>query len=764
MLCLGSGQLLARAAGVQLPFALLLPSGLAVVIVLAGLVVAVPGAAPLATPAVVGLAVVGLCLTPRRVPGPEARTAAAVGAATLLLFGAPVLLSGDATFAGYVKLDDTATFLAFADHVLDHGRDLTMLEPSTYEATLAVNVANGYPLGAVLPLGIGARLVGSDPAWVWQPLISLAAALLALSLYALSAKLLTGRAVRAGVAVLGSSSALLYGYALWGGIKEILAAALLALCAATLPYAMRGGVRAALVPATAFAAFVGVMSLGGAVWLVPLGVALLLAPGSQRLRRTAVLTGLAALLALPVLLEAGAFLRHDNVSSFRSADELGNLGRALRIRQVLGVWPTGDFRVDPGRGWVAWLLVGLAGVGLALGVLHAIRLRAVAVLALGAAAGLGAAIFVVAGSPWLGGKALAIASPVVLFLVGCGFAATFARSASRLWLGAAALLVVGVAWSNVLAYREVWLAPRGQLAELEQIGRRFAGQGPALMTEYQPYGARHFLRRLDAEGASELRRRAVLLRTGQTLEKGHFADLDEFPLSEIADNYRLLVLRRSPVSSRPSSRYQLALRGEWYDVWERVDTSSVSDRLPLGAPLDRLGLASCPRVHSLAAIDGGGDRLLTPVPVYGSSSGFSTTPSGWAQVGQGSGIVTPTTGAATARVFIPSGGTYGVWVGGSFRGTLRARVDGVPVGSLPPHLNAVGMWVRAGAVELDAGTHAVTVELTRSRLRPGDGGAGFFLGPVALAQEPTGGLESTTSGSASSLCDAQLDWVEASAG
>ena len=65
---------------------------------------------------------------------------------------------------------------------------------------------------------------------------------------------------------------------------------------------------------------------------------------------------------------------------------------------------------------------------------------------------------------------------------------------------------------GALAYRDVNLAPRDQLAELETIGHRIAGQGPTLMTEYQPYGVRHFLRDADPEAASELRRRQVPLR------------------------------------------------------------------------------------------------------------------------------------------------------------------------------------------------------------------------------------------------------------
>ena len=75
-------------------------------------------------------------------------------------------------------------------------------------------------------------------------------------------------------------------------------------------------------------------------------------------------------------------------------------------------------------------------------------------------------------------------------------------------VGAAAILF-GVAWSDSLAYHDVVLAPNARLTELQAIGSTYAGQGPTLENDYDPYGARHFLRKLDAEGASELRVRPV---------------------------------------------------------------------------------------------------------------------------------------------------------------------------------------------------------------------------------------------------------------
>src|SRR5688500_11194997 len=97
------------------------------------------------------------------------------------------------------------------------------------------------------------------------------------------------------------------------------------------------------------------------------------------------------------------------------------------------------------------------------------------------------AIYVI-GSPWVGGKALATASPAIPLVAAAGGAALFARGRHVEGGVLLAVLAVGVLWSNALAYRDVSLAPREQLAELEEIGEIVGDEGPALMTEYQPYG------------------------------------------------------------------------------------------------------------------------------------------------------------------------------------------------------------------------------------------------------------------------------------
>lgn len=137
ILSLGSGLLVERASRTTLPVELLLPTGFAAIVTVTLFSTLSAAIAPLTLPLVLAASVVGLAasLPPRLRRFDPWAVAAAVG--VFAVFAAPVLLAGDATFAGYVKLDDTATFLALTDRALEHGRSLEGLAPSSYEATLA---------------------------------------------------------------------------------------------------------------------------------------------------------------------------------------------------------------------------------------------------------------------------------------------------------------------------------------------------------------------------------------------------------------------------------------------------------------------------------------------------------------------------------------------------------------------------------------------------------------------------------------------------
>jgi hypothetical protein len=286
--------------------------------------------------------------------------------------------------------------------------------------------------------------------------------------------------------------------------------------------------------------------------------------------------------------------------------------------------------------------------------------------------------------------------------------------------GILALTVVagGVLWSNVLAYHGVNLAPRAQLAELERIGHRFAGQGPALMTEYQPYGVRHFLRAVDAEGASELRRRQIPLRNGAMLEKGAYADLAEFQQSAVGI-YRTLILRRSPLASRPPTIYQLAWRGRFYDVWRRTQES-------VGA-----GARGCDASRALSSLNrsrsGNAEAVLALSRV--------DHPATWPAAAGGQLVYPTRPGVVRAQIGLPATGRYSVWVGGSFRNRLAALVDGREIGAQTDQLNNSGQYTRLGTATLAAGVHDVELRYSRSMFAPGSGGPEYGLGPLVVSRD-----------------------------
>ncbi len=188
---LGCGLLLEAAAKVRLPGALLLGAGLTVVIVVAQITTASDFTAEATTPVVVAIALAGLALRARRERLRLDPWAVAACAAVYAVYAAPIVLSGQPTFGGYIKLDDTATWMALADRVMTHGHDLSGLAPSTYQLTLAFNLGNGYPVGAFLALGVGHQLAGQDLAWVIAPYMALVAVILASSLYAVVSPLLS---------------------------------------------------------------------------------------------------------------------------------------------------------------------------------------------------------------------------------------------------------------------------------------------------------------------------------------------------------------------------------------------------------------------------------------------------------------------------------------------------------------------------------------------------------------------------------------------
>jgi hypothetical protein len=715
-----------------------LPAGLAVLILVAQFTTLTGATARLTGLAVAVLAAGGLLLSLRRQEQADPwALAAALG--VFAVFASPVVLSGEATFAGYIKLDDTATYFAMTDRVMEHGRSLAGLAPSTYQETLGTTLAIGYPTGSLMPLGVGHQLLSYDLAWLFQPYLAFLAAMLALALYAILGRLVASPSLRAFAAFVAAQPALLFGYGLWGGVKELAGALLLALIAGLLPWTLdeRSGPRAVLPLAAACAALVCVLSLPGAVWLVPVLVAaaaIARRPSRPLLDKAAAFASATAVLAIPAIVAAIDWL--PRVHTFRSESELGNLIHPLSGFQLFGVWLDGDFRSGPHHAAATYLLIAIVLAAALVGVWWAWRRRGWPLLSYVATAAAGCVLVVAGGSPWVDAKALAMASPAVLAPAVAACGTTLARAAIVPVAG-------GVLWSNALQYHDVWLAPRGQLHELETIGWRFAGDGPTLMTAYEPYGVRHFLRRADPEGASELRRRYVYLTNGKLLPKGSSADIDRIRLDGLLV-YRTLVLRRGPAASRPPSVYRLVSSGRYYEVWQRPERPprTIVEHLPLGSANQAAAVPRCADVMRLA---GEGSALVT-----------ATRPR--------AAIVAhpPSSGTVAVRVIPPGAGPYRVWLGGDWFGLAAVWIDGGEVGSEREELNWPGLYTDLGSTRLSDRAHRFRLGYETGGLAPGSGGTPYSFGPLVLsgadAREP---VQIVPPGRARTLCGRRLDWIEA---
>jgi hypothetical protein len=790
-LSLGCGVLVERVAGVRIPGTLLLPVGFAVIICTAQLAVTTDATAELATPAVVLLALAGAAFY-RSVPD-RRPDGWAIGAALAVfaVFAAPIVLSGTATFAGYAKLDDTAAWLSITDHVMSHGRGVDSLATSFHKGLVRSYLSSGYPIGTFLPLGVARPFTGQDLAWVFQSYIAFLAALLTLSLYELATRVTASRQLRALAVFVAAQPAILVGYAFVGGIKEVLTVALLAPLA-VLGFAAvkaRVGARALLPLAFMTAAVVDALSYGAAFWLLPLlAPALLVAIRSEgakpALRRAGAFALLTAAISLPALPAMVDFLGSSR-TVLTSGGEFGSLVKPLSPLQLFGIWPTGDFRLNPSSLFVADVLIaiviasGLAALALAW------QRKAWDLLAYIGGSGVGCLAISLFGAPWVDGKSFAIASPALLLAGVVGVAAAarlrFFKGAPLLrinLLGTLAvtrlgllagfvggLIAFGVLWSNVLAYHDANLAPRARFVELEKIGKLVDGKGPTLSTQFDLYDVTHFLRKGDPEGPWR-----VPLVDGSTIHGEQYVDLDEFNPRGVL-SYRSLVVSRSPIASRPPSEYRLVWRGSFYDLWQRDarPATRILGRLPLGEAANRMPIAkpSCHRVLVLARLPG----VKRLAAVAGSPTlivrlGQLRHPGNWATVADDPDVVHPR-GPGTMSFQFRLGGKpspYHFWIGKAFRRRLALAVDGRRIGARAGELHPTTGFAPFGTASLGPGLHTVTLSYGGRTLAPGaaDSGRPIDFGPVLISQgspdHPVGLLRPSQ---ARVLCGQTLDWVEA---
>jgi hypothetical protein len=753
VLCGGAGLAVRRLTGpTAIPPLLVLPVGLATLVVVCGLFCYYASLAPLAGGACVFVGVLGLVLGRGAIRGAIERRAsgidlwavgAAVGAGAVV--AAPVVLSGKPGFTGYAHIVDIAYQFDLAAHFANSGRSIPTLSSSGYQTDMIKYLGSGYPGGGQWTLGALSNLTPVDLSWLYQPFLAFLSAMGALSLYALLGPLLESRPLRALGAFVAAQPNILLAYVLAGGIKELSTSCFLLLSAAllaqVLPRVTPG--RTLLAIPIALSATFASLSLTTVPWIGVLSAGILLTvlvlerERARALLACAQIAAVAAALSLPTLAVVVKLLP---LATGPGLLELGNLSTPIPAITAAGVWIGGDYRYSQyAHHLPSEVLAILVLVLAACGLIYAIRRRAWGVAWLGLA-GLAAVVFVAYRyGPWIRFKADAITSPIALLMAFAGVGALI-RISRRTAIGVAFALVlaVGVLAGTVLLYHDTTLAPYARLHDLEHIGKRFAGQGPTLTPDFEEY-AEYYLR--DSDQDSMVNGPRLELRAGvdrETAPGGMWAyDLDEYPLGFV-ESFRTIVMRRNPLASRPPSNYRLAYLSPYYEVWQREQPArSVYALVPLADTAGKRDAAACAKVAAAAHRAGPAARIAyVPSPAgyvqlddsnLKLSGGFA--PSG--------GVIEATgSGSAVRKQTIPVAGRYDFFIEGSFGRPVDVSVDGRHVGTAAYQVSYPAEWIMIASHWLSAGLHTVEIVRGGVSLHAGNGdGVDPFnrtIGPLVI--------------------------------
>ncbi len=206
-------------------------------------------------------------------------------------------------------------------------------------------------------------------------------------------------------------------------------------------------------------------------------------------------------LAAAVAPEVGRIIDFGSFETFNpDGDGLGNLFNSISPIEALGIWPSGDFRLDAGAGFAPEIAFGLGGlvalVAFGFGLIWWLRRGEVAVPAAIAAAIALYLYAAVSGTPYQEAKAILIAAPLLALLVARALLTDAEPQNPRIALLAAAYLVPAAACS-VLALANGPVGPASWGPGLIELRQERLLTGPV-----QALGSPEFL--TDEHGADLL--------------------------------------------------------------------------------------------------------------------------------------------------------------------------------------------------------------------------------------------------------------------
>jgi hypothetical protein len=180
------------------------------------------------------------------------------------------------------------------------------------------------------------------------------------------------------------------------------------------------------------------------------------------------------LLAVAIAPEVGRLATFADFETFNpDGAGLGNLFNRLSPLEVLGIWPSGDFRVEPGDGevpsYVFYLGAALGLAALGLGLRWSLERGEVVIPAVLGAAAVLWLYSLIDGTPYQEAKALVLMSPLVALVAARGVVATGP-------LPLAALFLLAAGGSSVLALANGPVGPSDYSPALAELRPKLGGE------------------------------------------------------------------------------------------------------------------------------------------------------------------------------------------------------------------------------------------------------------------------------------------------
>ncbi|MBJ7457884.1 MAG: hypothetical protein JHD02_01720 [Thermoleophilaceae bacterium] len=792
----GLGLLVAAAGGNKLRPELVAPVGLGAVVLLGQFTAWAGVGTPANVIIMLALALVGYVLLAHGrgsfwADGGEPRAWGWWIASGLLAGGlvlSTIIFFGRESLSGFL-LDTTSVVQMYGgDFALQGSDNFRDIKPSDSGSALNFSYfgLTFYPYGSQVALALLGSITGLSLIWLYTPFMAVMVSLTGFALFRVARLFELSRGWASVAAFVGAAPALVYGNALQGSIKEIVAIPLIVILGLLLmdPLLRSTPRSLAVTGAVCAAATFGAIGVAAFAWLLPLGLLALLAQskrfggdwGLGKSLRAIGLASAALIVAMIPMLgglrDAITLARALSQSTASLAADPGNLLGPIHKAQAFGVWIGNSHRQAPDLQEPTLALLVVVGIAFGCGLLVTVRQRMWSRAAWIAVMVLVWYVLTWRGTIWLDSKLVAISSHMVMVVSIVGAAWLSRTIASLGWAtgkpwerywqrgasyGLGTIIVLAVLASNGAQYLGTGMLPADRYNELDALNSEFAGQGQAFMPDFDE-NALFVVRDIGGSGPGNAYANPAFVgyRDGTPVGYGRSADLDKI-INRGYDQFRLVIQRRSPQRSRPGADFDLVHRGDSYDVFRRNNVTVV-EHLPVGNAA-ATGYPRCVDVRKLAnrakndsslklvAASPGADTFLVGLR----NLTFTGPLAGEAPTGavSGSGSI-----AFDANVF-PG---QQLWWLGTVSRSLKVLVDGRQIDTLMYSLGGDGNV--SGPVPLPTGQHKITLVRGGASLAPGAylGSAlgGLFLAPAGTAKP----AEVDPDRAPEKLCGHQVDWIE----